>query len=167
MTDPIRENPYKPPEAKIETTGGYNFSFNIDGIEIKAGGSSFSGKEYVYVNNELISETRTRKMNSGHEFTHNNINYKIEFEVINFLKGHIAFRIYRNDTLTKLYIAAPQINDPVIAIGVMIYALAFLFGTEHMDLPWWAFWVALTPSVPVIMYHGLKHIEIRELEITE
>ena len=160
-------NPYKPPNAVIDVSDGYSFTFEIDGIVIRACGSGFSGKESVFLDDELVSETRTHKTTSAHEFTCGNIDYRVEFEVINMIKGQLACRLYRNDILSKLYVAAPRINEPGMAITIIVAAIAFLAITEHMDLPWWAFWVALITTIPLNMYYSMKHIEIKELQVSE
>jgi len=164
----MSENPYRPPATEIDIPTGYNFKFNIDGIEIKAGGSSFSGKEYVYLNNRLVSETRTHRKNSAHEFTLDGASYKIEFKMLNMIKGTLACSLFKDDILVKQYLATPRIiKDPGLVIGVVAAGILLFALADSFDLPIWVFGIAFIVAILVAQNHAIQHIEIKEVEIQQ
>lgn len=159
-------NPYKPPESRIKNTSGYNFLFDIDDTQIHAGGSSYSGKEYVYINDQLVSSQRSYRYNTGHEFHYQGIDYQIQFSVVSALKGEIECRLYRNHELVQVKLASPYFNDPRIYISILLYIVIYVFTSTHVLLPWWAFFVGMTPLIAAAHYFSITQMRITEIEIT-
>ncbi len=71
----------------VEVRCRFEFVFTINNKKIHAGCAMFSGSEYVYLNDKLISQTKIQRTLSFHEFVINNENYRIEFEIMNKLAG--------------------------------------------------------------------------------
>ncbi len=69
-------------------TKGICFNFNHAGYNIKAGGSTFSRKEWVTANGKLVSEKRSLKTKSIHVIYLGDEQYKIVFS-INIFKGSL------------------------------------------------------------------------------
>ncbi len=157
-----RDKPVSTPVIR----NGYDFQFEFNGLSFRAGGSSATGKEYVYVNDELISEKRSMSKLSEHPFAINNHNYKVEFDVLDKAKGELACRLYCEGKMVKLFAAHPKrlfITKPLFAISVFValfildgiitslamsYVLAFMAGLLVIDV-----------------VYPLRHIWIMELEV--
>ncbi len=82
---------------------GIWFVFNDGTNAIKIFGSIF-GKEKIYVNEKLISEQLSFKLDSSHKFEdYNGNNYEVKFCVSDLLKGKMECQIKRNDELIKSF----------------------------------------------------------------
>lgn len=67
-------------------------------------GSTMSGKEKVFLNNQIVSEGRTVKMKSGHIFQdENGANYEVKIETVNLAKGSLMCSLVKNDELIKTF----------------------------------------------------------------
>lgn len=93
-----------PDKSEASIKKGNWFIYN-DGINtIQVWGSNLNGKEKVFLNNELVSEQRSIKMQSGHNFTDKNgQNYEVKFETENLLKGSLKCILKRDDTILRTF----------------------------------------------------------------
>jgi hypothetical protein len=82
-----------------------NWFIHNDGVNIiQVWGSNLNGKEKVYINSELVSEQRSIKMQSGHQFTDKNgNNYEVIFETESLLKGRLKCVLKNNDTILRTF----------------------------------------------------------------
>lgn len=92
-------------------SNGYWFYFNDDGTPITAFGSALSGREKVFIGDELISNKRNWRFSTRHKFTHNGAAYEVEFKVTNWRTGELVCNLKKNgvllDTATKAYATKP------------------------------------------------------------
>lgn len=78
----------------------HNDGFNL----IQVWGSNVNGKEKVYLNNELVSEQRSIKMQSRHNFTDKSgRNYEVIFETGNLLRGSLKCILKRDDSILRTF----------------------------------------------------------------
>lgn len=83
---------------------GISFVFHDGANTILVWGSSFSGKEKVYLNEQLVAETRRMKMNGEHTFKDYAGNlYTVKILTTNALKGVIECHLYKNETAVMKY----------------------------------------------------------------
>ena len=132
----------------------------------RAGGSSISGKEFVYINDELVSTKRSKSTLSEHEFSVDGNNYKLEFDVLDKLKGELACRLYCEDKLVKLFAAHPKrlfITKPLFAISVIVTFLIHDSVITSLPMSYVLGFIALLVVIEVI--YPLRHIWIMELEV--
>ena len=80
---------------------GVWFIFQEEGHTIKVWVSSFSGKEKVYLNNELVSDKRSVGLKSEHDFMIDGVNYSVHFEVKNLIKGKLLCSLVKNKIIIK------------------------------------------------------------------
>ncbi|MBL1140807.1 MAG: hypothetical protein HND53_02145 [Proteobacteria bacterium] len=145
---------------------GYDFQFEFNGLSFRGGGSPLSGKEFVYVNDDLVSSKRSRSTLSKHEFSVDGNNYKLEFEVLDKSKGELACRLYYEDKLVKLFAAHPKrlfITKPLFAISVIVALLIHDDIITSLSLSYVLGFMALLVAIEVI--YPLRHIWIMELEV--
>jgi hypothetical protein len=160
------ESDYHQTISKPVIRNGYHFNFEFNGLFFRTGGSSTTGKEYVYVNDELMSEKRSRSILSEHSFSINNHHYKVEFEVLDKAKGELACRLYCDDKLVKLFAARPKrlfFTKPFFAISIIVALLIYdgvITGISLRDVLGFA---GLLVAIDVI--YPLWHIWIMELEV--
>lgn len=95
MTDHLANKP----APNSQHDGDLCFKFTLDGAEISAYGSKWSGKETVYLNNEIISSKRSFRRSSKHFFEHNGDEHCIHFNVTDILAGGMLCELYRNGKL--------------------------------------------------------------------
>jgi hypothetical protein len=86
-------------KKQVTVKNGYWFFFEDDGNKIAMHGSAISGKETIYVNDEVVSETRNYKFKSDHLFEINGVEYNVEFKMKSMLKGELLCSLYRENKL--------------------------------------------------------------------
>ncbi|NNJ71796.1 MAG: hypothetical protein HKP09_01305 [Enterobacterales bacterium] len=119
---------------KVEKTSVFNgfwFYFQDGDDEIAVFGSGWSGKEVVYFNDNPVSEDRTFKFESTHEFTKNNKTYKIVYKVISMLTGETHCLLYIDgelkDEQKKAVIAKGSGKKALLSI-LGFFAVGMIFG---------------------------------------
>lgn len=109
---------------KISLFSGLCYTFQDKANNITLVGSSFSGKECVYLNNKLISEKRTFKLESSHKIEFEGTTYKIVIKVKSILQCKIEASFFVNEKLTSKILCTSIINYFHMAIALICY-----FGT--------------------------------------
>jgi hypothetical protein len=151
--------------SKPVIRNGYDFRFEFNGLSFRAGGSSVSGKETIYVNDELVSSHRSMSTLSEHEFSIDGNNYKLEFEVLDKSKGELACRLYCEDKMVKLFAAHPKrlfITKPLFGISVIVALLIHDSVITSLPLSYVLGFMALLVVIDVV--YPIRHIWIMELE---
>ncbi|MCW8875660.1 MAG: hypothetical protein OQK04_17995 [Kangiellaceae bacterium] len=117
-------------------TEGFWFYFEVDGSTIAANCSAWSGKEYVYIDDELVSETRNLTSRTGeHHFELNNREYKIKFNVVSVLVGELTCEIYQGSNLiAEQDRAFYQKRSSIIRDLGLIVVFGFVIGFSAMYL---------------------------------
>jgi len=82
-----------------------NWFIHNDGMNIiQVWGSNLNGKEKVFLNNDLVSEQRSVKMQSSHNFKDKNgQSYEVKFETESLLKGCLTCIIKKDDTILRTF----------------------------------------------------------------
>lgn len=88
---------------------GYWFYFNDEGTPITVFGSSYSGKEVVFVGEEIVSSKRNLLRRSGrHPFHIGATPYEVELALTEIMTGKLECRLFKNGEQiaceTKAYI---------------------------------------------------------------
>ena len=145
---------------------GYDFLFEFNGLALRACGSSVTGQEYIYVNDDLVSGARNQSQLSTHEFMVEGDRYRVEFQVISKIEGVLVCRLYCNDKLARLFAAKPQQPPLVGPLGGIILFLALLINDTTTIQVSWIFVLALLAALIVIsQVYAMRHIKIMELEV--
>ncbi len=145
---------------------GYNFHFEFNGMSFRAGGSSVSGKEFVYVNDELVSSKRSQSTLSEHEFSVDGHNYKLEFEVLDKVKGELACRLYCDEKMVKLFAARPKrlfFTKPLFGVSVIVALLIHDNVITRLPMSYVLAFIALLVVIEIV--YPMRHIWIMELEV--
>ena len=98
---------------------GYKFYFQDGDDQIACFGSYFTGKEEVYVNDELISDKRNQRIHSGHQFNIGDNDFKVMFEMRNILTGKLECSLYKNGQFIKSYEQSSLLNNPKTSLKVL------------------------------------------------
>jgi hypothetical protein len=77
---------------------GYHFYFEVDGHHIHAYGSAKSGKEKVFVDDELVAEKRSFSFKSCLSFTLDENLYEVEFNMAKVFTGELHCTLIKNGT---------------------------------------------------------------------
>ncbi len=80
---------------------GYKFYFQDGDNQIACFGSFFTGKEEVYINDDLVSSKRSMGLKSKHQFEFAEQSYQIEYEMINMLTGKVECSFFKNEQLLE------------------------------------------------------------------
>ena len=75
---------------------GYKFYFQDGDDQIACFGSYFTGKEEVYINDELVSEKRNINVKSKHQFELSGNTFNVKFEMLNILTGKLQCSLFKN-----------------------------------------------------------------------
>jgi hypothetical protein len=88
-------------DETVNYRDGFNFDFEDAGHVINVHCSSVSGKESIYLDNQLIASKRSFKRRSSMSFTIGEDNYEVEFNVVNMFKGETHCTLIKNDVHVK------------------------------------------------------------------
>ena len=80
----------------VTVRNGYWFYFDDNGLKITAFGSGVSGKEIIYVEDDIVSSKRSIKTSSKHQFTYGNNVYEVELRVTNYWVGELECVLSKN-----------------------------------------------------------------------
>lgn len=80
---------------------GYKFYFQDGDNQIACFGSFFTGKEEVYINDDLVSSKRSVGVRSEHHFEFAGNSYQIAYEMKNIISGRLECTFYKNKKLMK------------------------------------------------------------------
>jgi len=83
-------------KSNLSLKGGYAFYFYDGEHEIFAHGSSWSGKETIFVDGIKVSSLRSIGRRSLHHFDIDGVNYEIEFNMVNIIKGELHCIFIKN-----------------------------------------------------------------------
>lgn len=92
----------------VSMINGYWYYFEVDGLEITAHSSAYSGKQTIYINDNPVSEKGNIFTTiNWHVFQHNGKHYKVIFSESNLARSEVVCKLYVGGTLdsvqTKAY----------------------------------------------------------------
>ncbi|HSY61702.1 MAG TPA: hypothetical protein VK796_07485 [Cytophaga sp.] len=141
-----------PDKSEGNVRKGNWFVFQDGTNVIQIWGSNLNGKEKVFLNNVLVSQQRSLKKKSKHDFKDSNgMNYEVSFDVPNLLKGAIECQIKREGIPIKTFKAtyAKGKNVTWQRISIMIISLVLVSILQRIyhfsDLVF--FILAMTPFI--------------------
>ncbi len=109
--------------------GGFNFEFEDGCHNINARCSSVTGKESVFLDNQLMAEKRSFKRKSSMEFIYGDSRYEVEFNVVDMLKGETHCTLIKNDVHVKTIKKALLMKNQLTGKSAgLIISLLFIFG---------------------------------------
>ena len=128
MTDNME--PYEK-YGKTSLRDGYWWHFEDGENDITVNASAWSGKEYIYINDELMSEKLGLKFNGEHEFTYQGAAYRLEFKLLRMVTARMDCLIYKNGELIGQ--KAISFFDGTLKDGIKktwpLFIVGFLAGT--------------------------------------
>ncbi|MEJ6474875.1 hypothetical protein [Pseudoalteromonas piscicida] len=89
--------------VEVSLKEGVTFIFQVDSNEVVYKCSHYSGKEFVSVNGKLVCESQNYKLKSNHSFVIDEVEYEINFESKDLIKGHNECSLNKEGELVKLY----------------------------------------------------------------
>ena len=95
------ENKGKELDSTVSFRKGFSYSYRDNDHDIHLQCSAFSGKEYLYVDDKLVSEKWSFKRKSIHQFTLGDDLYEVELHVVNLLTGETHCTLIKNDVHVK------------------------------------------------------------------
>jgi hypothetical protein len=150
-----------PSKSEGSIKEGIWFVFENDGNKICVWGSSFNGKEIIYLNDQIVSEKRNVKFKGKHQFKDNNGNeFEVEFETVSTLKGELKCDIIKNGNRIKTFTAKyikPKNKKFNIIFLIFFILLGVIIGI--IDIPEKIF-------IPILLIIAVLLIFLR-LKITQ
>ena len=108
---------------------GVNFIFHIDEHEISAQGGLGDGREKIYLDNKLVSETRSFSRKSAHNLQVDNKEFTITFSVKNPFSNKIECELKTGEKVIQRLRCEVSPKGSVIAIAFLVaMPLFFSFG---------------------------------------
>ena len=80
----------------VNYSDGFTFDFNDDGRLISVFGSAWTGKESVSFNGQVVAEKRSYTRKSVIEFTIEEDDYEVEFNMVDMLRGELHCTLIKN-----------------------------------------------------------------------
>lgn len=105
---------------------GSKFTFEIGDTTIKLYASAWSGKETVFINGNVVSESRSHSLSTSHEFEYEGSSYKIEL-TMGKLIGTFRCSLQINEVFIKAYILKHDGNIKHIRLYYIISGIMFYF----------------------------------------
>ncbi|TRW48677.1 hypothetical protein FM042_06740 [Aliidiomarina halalkaliphila] len=102
MTQQEKSSESQIPKSGYTVSSGGNVYFDVDGHQVRIWFSGWNVGERVYVDDVEVSQLRSWRFVSSHDFTIDGTAYKLELGIKgwrNLLKGVYFARLYRGDTL--------------------------------------------------------------------
>lgn len=84
--------------GKADFRHGYWWHFEDGDDDITINGAT-SSKEYIYINDEIVSEKIGLKFHGHHEFSHQGADYVVDLKLKNFLTGKMDCLVYKDGGL--------------------------------------------------------------------
>lgn len=84
---------------KVSLKHGYWFYFEDEGARIVAYVSALSGKEVIFVDDEIVSNIRNFKFSATHSFEHKGHQYEMTIALEKILTGTISCNLHRDGML--------------------------------------------------------------------
>lgn len=124
---------------------GYKFYFQDGDNQIACFGSFFTGKEEIYINDDLMSTKRSIGVKSEHTFEFAGNVYQVEYFMKNILSGRLQCSFVKNQQLIQVQeqVSLSVLKDPKKALlfiggcflvgflsGYIALALALALATE-------------------------------------
>lgn len=104
---------------------GFSFDFTDADHNISVRCSSITGKETVYVDDNLVAEKRSFRRKSSMNFNIGEDSYEVEFNVVNMLKGETHCTLIKNEahlkTIKKALLKKNQLTGKNIWIKLPLY----------------------------------------------
>jgi len=93
-----------PSKSESSLKNGIWFIHHDGSNTIQVWGSCLSGKEEIYLNNELVSEQRNIKLQSAYCFEDNNKQkYEVELKTLNLMNGSLKCIIKKDGAVLKTF----------------------------------------------------------------
>ncbi len=153
-------------ENYISLLKGFWFIFEHENHEIKVGGSAISGKEWVYVDGELQSETRNLKKESIHKININGEELSIVFLVTSIIKGDLEVSlIYKKKIIKKyktVYTGKFFSKKLLVALGLSV---SFGLISGWYSWPEWILAPFLLATFGIFFLINKKNIKVTEVHV--
>lgn len=86
-------------KEKVSLKHGYWFYFDDEGTQIVVFASALSGKEVVFVDDEIVSSKRTFRLKATHSFEHKGHQYEVIIAMENLIKATLSCSLQKDGTL--------------------------------------------------------------------
>lgn len=106
--------------------GKTQFSFVVDGCEVIAEGTRFTGMETIYVNGKLSSKKRTFSKDSRHEIEIEGNSYTVAFKVPSVFGSKVLCSLINGDKV--LAAQKCEFKTNVSLFFSLVIIISFLFG---------------------------------------
>ena len=122
-----------PQNSTGSVTGGIWFVFSHEGNTIRVWGSSLTGKERIYVEDQIVAEARNFKRHEKLEFSIGDKKYAVTFNVISMAKGQLECILSCNGASVDAFLAK-WVPKP-IGRSLLVLTLAWI-ATAAVLLTW-------------------------------
>jgi hypothetical protein len=128
-TGPKMTDPYKPPETRPQRSdpGRVRFPFVTEGHTVVAAGELGTGREWVEVDDEVVSRARTYRLLSRHPIRVDGRDYQVVYRVRNPFTGVMRCSLFAGDQELHRYRCTIRPNNRVLVVAWVGFVLA-LFG---------------------------------------
>lgn len=143
-------------DIEISTRKGMTFAFSHDKNRIVLKASALTGREAVYINEQLVSEARNIKTHSVHEFTYQGIAYQVGLKVDNILKGKMTCTLNANGhqiTSYQLHYHKRKSNKLVELPFIVLGGAAMGIGLSNGII---THWMAIVFIIGTAIWAGLR-----------
>lgn len=89
----------KPSTMNISLKRGIECFFDIDDATIRVWASAWTGRELVELNDQVVSNKRSLKLSTPHQFQHGGHDYEVVFRLSSVVSGLFEVFLYRDGEL--------------------------------------------------------------------
>lgn len=113
-------------ETYLDNKSAYKFYFQEGDNQIACHGSYFTGKEEIYLNDDLVSSKRNFGFKGVHQFDIKGDQYSVIYELSNLLSGKITCTFMKGRKSIAVQSQSLFSKDPKMATAIML--LCFIAG---------------------------------------
>lgn len=86
----------KPSRMNISIRQGTHCYFDVDDATITVWGSNWTGREKVWVDDQLVSSKLSLRFTTEHLFENNGHQYRVLFHIVSVASGHVRIELFRD-----------------------------------------------------------------------
>ena len=101
---------------------GYKFYFQDGDDQIACFGSYFTGKEEIYVNDDLVSSKGGMGVSSKHSFEYAGNTFQVSFDMQNILTGKLVCTVFKNQQRFSESQQTSLISNPKASLKVIAWS---------------------------------------------
>lgn len=161
-----------PKKTQLSLINGTWFVFEDEGHLIALSLSTFTGKEKIYFDGEIVTEGRNYSMRSVHQFRKNGIDYRLSFLIPKLFRGTIECTLEKDGNILKKIVTKPREKVKPTKLKIVLFlGLGILLGvvlayfSHYLKIQLWVMFVFMFVIVYFVSaIRAWRNTKVEEIE---